>query len=82
MPHREKTNVFVICDREFISSNQVLEGKARLLQQQGKGKRPNKATSLTTTKENELWEKMKLGKGSLQILVQTFWWLLAQYFGL
>ena len=33
----------IIRDREFKSSKQVMEGKARLLQQQGKGKRPNKA---------------------------------------
>ena len=33
-----------IRDREFKSSKQVLEGKARLLRQQGKGKRPNKDT--------------------------------------
>ena len=71
-----------IRDREFKSSKQVLEGKARLLPQQGKGKRSNKARSLTTTEENELWEKKKLGKGSPQVLVQTVWWLLTQYFGL
>ena len=34
----------IIRDREFKSSKQVLEGKARLLPQQGKGKRPNKDT--------------------------------------
>ena len=72
----------IIRDREFKSSKQVLEGKARLLRQQGKGKRPNKARSLTTTDENELWEKRKLGKGSPQVLVQTVWWLPTQYFGL
>ena len=72
----------IIRDSEFKSSKQVLEGKARLLRQQGKGKRPNKARSLTTTEENELWEKKKLGKGSPQVLVQTVWWLLTQYFGL
>ena len=72
----------IIRDREFKSSKQVLEGKARPLRQQGKGKRPNKARSLTTTEENELWEKKKLGKGSPQVLVQTIWWLLTQYFGL
>ncbi|CAH3181190.1 unnamed protein product [Porites lobata] len=63
----------IIRDREFKSSKQVLEGKARLLRQQGKGKRPNKARSLTSTEENELWEKRKLGKESPQILVQTVW---------
>ena len=72
----------IIRDKEFKSSKQVLEGKARLLRQQGKGKRPNKSRSLTTTEENELWEKKKLGKGSPQVLVQTVWWLLTQYFGL
>ena len=53
----------IIRDREFKSSKQVLEGKARLLRQQGKGKRPNKARSPTTTEENELWEKKEAGKG-------------------
>jgi len=72
----------IINDREFKSSEQVLEGKARLLRQQGKGKRPNRARSLTTTEENELPEKKKLRKESPQVLVQTVWWLLTQYFGL
>ena len=72
----------IIRDREFKSSKQVLEGKARLLRQQCKVKRPNKARSLTTTEENELWKKKKLGKGSPQVFVQTIWWLLTQYFGL
>ena len=72
----------IIRDKEIKSSKQVLEGKARLLRQQGKGKRPNKSRSLTTTDENELWEKKRLGKGSPQVLVQTVWWLLTQYFGL
>ena len=53
----------IIRDREFKSSKLVLEGKARLLRQQGKGKRPNKARSLTTTEENELWEKKEPRKG-------------------
>ena len=62
----------IIRDREFKSSKQVLEGKARLLRQQGKGERPNNARSLTTTEENELWKKKKLGKVSPQALVQQF----------
>ena len=36
----------IIHSREFQSSKHVLEGKARMLRQQGKGKRPNKARSL------------------------------------
>ena len=43
----------IITDREFKSSNQVLEGKARLLQRQGKGKRPNKSRRLTNAEVNE-----------------------------
>ena len=35
----------IIRDREFHSSKQVLEGKARQLRQSGMGKRPNKARS-------------------------------------
>jgi len=62
----------IIRDRQFKSSKQDLEGKARLLLQEGKGReRPNKARSLTTTEENELWEKKKLGRVSPQVLVQT-----------
>ena len=63
----------IIREKEFKSSKQVLEGKAWLLRQQGKGKRTNmyKSRSLTQTEENELWEKKKLGKGSPQVLVQT-----------
>ena len=34
----------IIRDRELKSSKEVLEGKVRLLRQQGKGKRPNKDT--------------------------------------
>ena len=82
LTEKEYNEHLIIRDREFKSSKQVLEGKARLLRQQGKGKRPNKARSLTTTEENELWEKKKLGKESPQVLVQTVWWLLTQYFGL
>ena len=64
----------IIRDREFKSSKRVLEEKARLLRQQGKGKRPNKARSLTTTEENELWGK----KGSWEREVRKF---LSKQFG-
>ena len=45
----------IIRDREFNSSKQVLEGKARQLRQSGMGKRPNKARSLTEEEEVVLW---------------------------
>jgi len=31
----------IIRDREFLNSRKILEGKARKLREQGKGKRPN-----------------------------------------
>ena len=37
----------IIRDREFLNSRKVLEGKARKLREQGKGKRPNRSRSLT-----------------------------------
>ena len=72
----------IIRDREFSESKKVLEGKARQLRQQGKGKRPNKARALTENEEETLWEAGTLGTSSPQVLSQTAWWLLTQYFGL
>ena len=46
----------IIRDREFASSQSVLEGKARLLRENGKGKRPNRAHSLTKDEEIVLWD--------------------------
>ena len=71
-----------IRDREFSESKKVLEGKARQLRQQGKGKRPNKARALSENEEETLWEARTLGTSSPQVLSQTVWWLLTQYFGL
>jgi hypothetical protein len=72
----------IIRDREFCTSNQVLEGKARRLREEGKGKRQNKARSLSEEEEEVLWEANKLGKNSPESLVNTIWWILTQYFGL
>jgi len=41
----------MIRDREFLNSRKVLEGKARKLREQGKGKRPNRSRSLTKEEE-------------------------------
>ena len=37
----------IIKDREFLSSRKNLEGKARKLREDGRGKRPNRSESLT-----------------------------------
>ena len=62
----------IIGDGEFKSSKEILEGKARLLRQQGKSKRPNKVRGLTTTEENELWENGSCKRESLKFSSKQF----------
>ena len=52
----------IIRDREFLNSRKVLEGKARKLRAQGKGKRPNRSRSLTKEEEEVLWQNGLLGE--------------------
>ena len=70
----EKGYKFSIRDREFHSSKQVLEGKARQLRQSGMGKRPNKARSLTEEEEEVLWEAEKFGSKTPEALTSSMWW--------
>ena len=72
---------FIIREREFHSSKQVLEGKAWRLRQSGMGKRPNKARSLTEEEEEVLWEREKFGSKTPGALISSTWWLLTQFFG-
>ena len=44
----------IIRDREFLNSRKLLEGKARKLREQGKGKRPNRSRRLTKEEEEVL----------------------------
>jgi len=44
----------IIRDREFLNFRKVLEGKARKLREQGKGKRPNRSRSFTKEEEEVL----------------------------
>ena len=60
----------------------MLEGKARRLREEGKGKRQNKARSLSKEEEEVLWVARKLGNNSPESLVNKIWWILTQYFGL
>ena len=66
----------------FARSRAVLEGKAKYLRQLGKGKRPNKASSLSTDEEETLWNNHQLGCHSPTSLINTLWWLFTQHFGL
>lgn len=55
----------IIKDRQFQQSKKVLEGQAKLLRQEGKGKRPNASSALSIPEEEALWENGKLGSSSL-----------------
>ena len=72
----------IIRDRDFHSSKQVLEGKARQLRQSGMGKHPKKGRSLTVEEEQVLWEAEKFGPKPPEALISSMWWLLMQFFGL
>ena len=72
----------IIKDREFLSFRKVLEGKACKLQNEGKGKLPNKSRSLTREEEEVLWECGQLGNSSPRSLLYTMGWLLLQHLGL
>ena len=58
----------------FWSSKQVLEGKARELRKDGKGKLPNRARSLSSEEENTLWKYGQLGDKTPKSLIATVWW--------
>ena len=75
----------IIWDREFLNYRKVLEGKARKLWEQGKGKWSNQSRSLTKEEEEEeevLWQNGQLGGGTPWALHNTMWWLPTQHFGL
>ena len=63
----------IIKDREFFNYRKVLEGKARELRNEGKGKLPNKSRSLTREEEEALWESGQLGNSSPRSLLNTIW---------
>ena len=61
----------IVRDREFSSSKEVLEDKAKQLRLAGRGKRPNKARQLSEEEEEILWKSGKLGGNNLECLIQT-----------
>ena len=67
---------------EFKNSRKVLEGKARKLRGQGKGKRTNRSKRLTKEEEEILWENGQLGGKSPRSRINPMWWLMTQQFGL
>lgn len=61
----------VIKDREFFNSRNVVEGKARKLRNEGKGKLPNKSRSLAREEAQALRESGQLENSSSRSLLNT-----------
>ena len=61
-------------DKEFYKSREILEGVARSLRIEGKGKVPNRARSLSNEEVEVLWRGRQLGGSTPRSLVQTMWW--------
>ena len=62
----------IVRDREFSSSKEVLEEKAKQLRLAGRGKRPNKARQVSEEEEKILEEQKTRGKNP-ESLIQTNW---------
>ena len=56
----------IVRDREFSSSKEVLEDKAKQLPLAGHGKRPNKARQVSEEEEEILWRS-----GKLEVITQN-----------
>ena len=61
----------IVRGREFSSSKEVLEDKAKQLRLAGRGKRPNKARQVSEEEEEILWKSGKLGGNNSESLIQT-----------
>ena len=61
----------LLTSRHFLKSKNVL--KARVLREQGKGKRPNKTCSLSHDKIEQLWQSGQFGYHSPIALISTLW---------
>ena len=72
----------ILTDMEFLTSRNVLEGKARTLRAMGMGKRPNASDPLSKKEEELLWEIGRLGDSTPTSLVRTMWFNNTQFFGL
>ena len=66
----------------FNESRKILEAKARLLREQGMGKKKNASKAIDSGEEDILWNYQKLGDISSTSLVRTMWFLCTQNFGL
>ena len=58
----------IVLDREFSSSKEVLEEKAKQLRLADRGKRPNKARQVSEEEEEILWKS-----GKLEVITQNLY---------
>ena len=72
----------IVRDREFSSSKQVRDEKAKQLRLADRGNRPNIARQLSEVEEEILWKSEKLGGKTQNPWFHTMWCLLTEQFGL
>ena len=71
----------LLTSRHFMNSRNVLEGKAILVREQGKGKRLNKSCSFRHGQKEQLWQPGQFGYHSPMSVTNTLWWLFTLHFG-
>ena len=64
-------NKSILKDQVFNASRKILEGKARVLREQGMGKKKNASKAIDSGKEDILWNYQKLSHSSCTSLVRT-----------
>ena len=77
---KEGCSYSILKDLEFSNSPKVLNGKAIVLQENGKGKRPRKADALTENEEELLWNCGVLGTSNPISLNYTAFLIFSQHF--
>ena len=71
----------LLTSRHFVNSRKVLQGKALLVREQGKGKRLNKSCSFRHGQKEQLWQSRQFGYHSPMSVTNTLWWLFTLHFG-
>ena len=73
-------NKRILNDQVFNKSHKILEGKVRLLREQGMCKKKNASNAIDSGEEDILRNYQKLGDTSLTSLVRAMWFLCTQHF--
>ena len=72
----------ILIDREFEKSRQVLAAKRKnLVNEAGKGNKPNATRVLTEDEVEKLFESEQFGCSSPEVLQITIWWFFGLHFG-